>query len=78
MSQIKSVRYPELSVWLGVYGLTSPRTSLSENMLVVEGMAFIPDHRRYVMQSVLDAGVKRLHARQRTTSGTAILPNRSF
>jgi nucleotide-binding universal stress UspA family protein len=35
---------------------------LSENMLVVEGMAFIPDNRRYVMQSVLDAGVKRLQS----------------
>jgi len=33
---------------------------LSENMLLVEGMAFLPDNRRYVMQSVLDAGVKRL------------------
>jgi hypothetical protein len=31
-------------------------------MLVVEGMAFIPDNRRYVMQSVLNAGVKRLQS----------------
>jgi nucleotide-binding universal stress UspA family protein len=35
---------------------------ISENMLVVEGMAFIPDNRRYAMQSVLDAGVKRLQS----------------
>jgi nucleotide-binding universal stress UspA family protein len=32
----------------------------SENMLVVEGMSFIPDNQRFVTQSVLDAGVKRL------------------
>jgi nucleotide-binding universal stress UspA family protein len=32
----------------------------SENMLVVEGMSFIPDNRRFVTQSVLDAGVRRL------------------
>jgi nucleotide-binding universal stress UspA family protein len=32
----------------------------SENMLVVEGMSFVPDNRRFVTQSVLDAGVRRL------------------
>ena len=32
----------------------------SENMLAVEGMSFVPDNQRFVMQSVLDAGVKRL------------------
>jgi nucleotide-binding universal stress UspA family protein len=32
----------------------------SENMLIVEGMSFIPDNQRFVTQSVLDAGVKRL------------------
>jgi len=32
----------------------------SENALVVEGMSFIPDNRRFATQSVLDAGVKRL------------------
>ena len=32
----------------------------AENMLVVEGMSFIPDNQRFVTQSVLDAGVKRL------------------
>jgi len=33
---------------------------LSENMLIVEGMAFVPDNRRYLTQKLLDAGVKRL------------------
>lgn len=32
----------------------------SENMLIVEGMAFVPDNRRYLTQRLLDAGVKRL------------------
>jgi nucleotide-binding universal stress UspA family protein len=32
----------------------------SENMLVVEGMSFVPDNHRFVTQSVLDAGVRRL------------------
>jgi nucleotide-binding universal stress UspA family protein len=32
----------------------------SESMLAVEGMAFVPDNQRFVTQSVLDAGVKRL------------------
>lgn len=32
----------------------------SDNMLVVEGMSFISDNERFVLQSVLDAGVKRL------------------
>jgi len=32
----------------------------SENMLIVEGMSFIPDNQRFVTQSVLNAGVKRL------------------
>ena len=32
----------------------------SENMLVVEGMSFLPDNHRFVTQSVLDAGVRRL------------------
>ena len=30
----------------------------SENMLVVEGMSFVPDNQRFVVQSVLDAGVR--------------------
>jgi hypothetical protein len=29
-------------------------------MLIVEGMAFVPDNRRYLTQRLLDAGVKRL------------------
>jgi len=33
---------------------------LSENMLIVEGMSFIPDNQQFVIQSVLDEGVKRL------------------
>lgn len=33
---------------------------LSENMLVVEGVSFIPDNQRFGVQSVLDAGVRRL------------------
>jgi nucleotide-binding universal stress UspA family protein len=32
----------------------------SENMLVVEGMSFVPDNRPFVTQSVFDAGVRRL------------------
>src|SRR6185312_17211941 len=32
----------------------------SENMLIVEGMAFVPDNRRYLTQRLPDAGVKRL------------------
>jgi len=32
----------------------------SENMLVVEGMSFVPDNQRFLTQSVLDAGVRRL------------------
>ncbi|SDH76236.1 MULTISPECIES: universal stress protein [Bradyrhizobium] len=32
----------------------------SENLLVVEGMSFIPDNQRFGMQSALDAGVRRL------------------
>jgi nucleotide-binding universal stress UspA family protein len=32
----------------------------SENMLVVEGMSFVPDNQQFVTQSVLDAGVRRL------------------
>jgi nucleotide-binding universal stress UspA family protein len=32
----------------------------SESMLVVEGVAFVPENRRFVTQSALDAGVKRL------------------
>jgi nucleotide-binding universal stress UspA family protein len=32
----------------------------SENMFVVGGMSFVPDNRRFVTQSVLDAGVRRL------------------
>jgi nucleotide-binding universal stress UspA family protein len=35
---------------------------LSENMLIVEGMSFISDNERFVLQSVLDAGVKRLQS----------------
>ena len=51
----------------------------SENMLIVEGMSFIPDNQRFVTQSVLDAGVgacRAEDAQQRTTSGTVILPSR--
>jgi nucleotide-binding universal stress UspA family protein len=32
----------------------------SESMLVVEGMSFVPDNQRFLTQSVLDAGVRRL------------------
>lgn len=32
----------------------------SQNALVFEGMSFIPDNQRFVTQSVLDAGVRRL------------------
>jgi len=32
----------------------------SESTLVVEGMSFVPDNHRFVTQSVLDAGVRRL------------------
>ncbi|MCK1638929.1 universal stress protein [Bradyrhizobium sp. 157] len=32
----------------------------SESMLVVEAMPFIPDNQRFVIQTVLDEGVKRL------------------
>jgi nucleotide-binding universal stress UspA family protein len=31
-----------------------------ENIMLVEGMSFIPDDRRFVTKSVLDAGVRRL------------------
>lgn len=34
-------------------------TDLSENMLIVEGMAFVPDNRWHVMRSLPDTGVKR-------------------
>jgi nucleotide-binding universal stress UspA family protein len=34
----------------------------SENMLAVEGMSFVPDNQRVVVQSVLDAGVRRLQS----------------
>jgi nucleotide-binding universal stress UspA family protein len=33
---------------------------LSESMVIVEGMSFIPDNQRFVIQTVLDEGVKRL------------------
>jgi nucleotide-binding universal stress UspA family protein len=32
----------------------------SENMLIVEGISFIPDNRQFAAQSMLDAGAKRL------------------
>ena len=32
----------------------------SENMLIVEGLVFVPDNRRYLTQRLLDGGVKRL------------------
>jgi len=32
----------------------------SESMLIVEAMTFIPDNQRFVIQAVLDEGVKRL------------------
>ena len=38
----------------------------SESMLIVEAMSFIPDNQRFVIQAVLDEGVKRL--RRRSTS----------
>jgi len=34
----------------------------SENMLAVEGMSFVPDNQRLVVQSVLDAGVRGLQS----------------
>lgn len=34
----------------------------SENMLIVEGMSFVPDNRRFVTQSVLDTGVRSLES----------------
>jgi nucleotide-binding universal stress UspA family protein len=34
----------------------------SENMVLVEGTTILPDNRGFVMQSVLDAGVKRLQS----------------
>jgi len=34
----------------------------SENMVLVEGAAIVPDNRGFVMQSVLDVGVKRLQS----------------
>ena len=32
----------------------------SESMLIIEAMSFIPDNQRFVVQTVLDEGVKRL------------------
>ena len=32
----------------------------SESMLIVEAMSFIPDNQRFVIQAVLDEGVRRL------------------
>lgn len=34
----------------------------SENMVLVEGAAIVPDNREFVMQSVLDTGMKRLQS----------------
>lgn len=34
----------------------------SENMLLVEAMPSVPDNQRFVAQSVLDAGVRRLQS----------------
>jgi nucleotide-binding universal stress UspA family protein len=34
----------------------------SENMLIVEGMSFIPDNQRFAAQAMLDAGVRRLES----------------
>jgi nucleotide-binding universal stress UspA family protein len=34
----------------------------SENMLAAEGMSVVPDNQRFVVQSVLDAGVRRLQS----------------
>jgi nucleotide-binding universal stress UspA family protein len=34
----------------------------SENMALVEGTAIVPDNREFVMQSVLEAGMKRLQS----------------
>ena len=42
-------------------------------------MTFIPDNQRFVIQAVLDEGVKRLRgvdAQQRANSGTASQQNR--
>jgi nucleotide-binding universal stress UspA family protein len=33
---------------------------LTANLLVVEGMSYFPDNQRFVTQSVIDAGVRRL------------------
>ncbi|WP_456649797.1 universal stress protein [Bradyrhizobium sp. LM2.3] len=33
---------------------------LSESMIIVEGMSFVPDNQRFVLQTVLDEGVKQL------------------
>lgn len=40
----------------------------TDNMLVMEGMVFIPDNRQFVTQSVLDAGMKRLKGAGCTTT----------
>jgi nucleotide-binding universal stress UspA family protein len=41
----------------------------SESMLIVEAMTFIPDNQRFVIQAVLDEGVKRLRGAQCTATG---------
>ena len=41
----------------------------SESMLIVEAMSFIPDNRRFVIEAVLDEGVKRLRGAGCTAAG---------
>jgi nucleotide-binding universal stress UspA family protein len=41
----------------------------SESMLVVEAMSLIPDNQRFVIQAVLDEGVKRLRGAGCTAAG---------
>jgi nucleotide-binding universal stress UspA family protein len=41
----------------------------SESMLIVEAMSFIPDNQRFVIEAVLDEGVKRLRGAGCTAAG---------
>ena len=41
----------------------------SESMLIVEAMSFIPDNQRFVIQAVVDEGVKRLRGAGCTAAG---------
>jgi nucleotide-binding universal stress UspA family protein len=42
---------------------------LSESMLIVEAMSYIPENQRFVIQSVLDEGVRRLRRAGCTATG---------